>query len=98
MDNEVIYLDKPYKGYQIWESYTENQIKSLEVLLLILLEKYPILVKGLQTDYSDIFQLNERALQMEPGIFAHSSICTHKYDVYPHPALIEMLNQLHTKI
>lgn len=96
--DSILQLDAPYKGYSVWESYTNDQLLSLEFLLLLMLEKFPILISGLKTDYSDIFDLNQRALDMKPGIFAHSSICTHKYDVYPHPGLIKMLNNLHTNL
>ena len=87
-----------YKGFKYWEGYTAKQIESLELLLLDLIEKFPHLKKHLINDYSSIFNISEKALNLEPGIWSHTSLRTDKSDCYPSPALVLMLNNLKSKV
>lgn len=95
---KVIKLDKPYKGKLYWENYTDEQIESLKNLLLYLLDSFPKIAKGLKSNYEDIFTINEDALNLKPGIYSHTSVRTDKWDLYPNPNLITMLNELHKQI
>lgn len=90
-----IKLSKPYRGTLYFEKYSSEQIKSLKKLLSFLLEKYPEIKANLVKDFSTIFEINQRALDMAPGIFTHSSYRTDKDDCYPDSDLINMLNSLH---
>lgn len=90
---DVTKLDKPFKGYQFWQSYTKEQIESAKELLLYWNEIY-----GIPLDYNeDIWDVSKRALAAEPGVFTHNSVRKDKSDVYPHPELIEMLKSCATK-
>lgn len=90
---DVTKLDKPFKGYQFWQSYTKEQIESTKELLLYWNEIY-----GIPLDYNeDIWDVSKRALAAEPGVFTHNSVRKDKSDVYPHPELIEMLKSCATK-
>lgn len=92
-NKDVIKLDKPFKGYQFWHSYTKEQIESTKELLLYWNEIYKI-----PLDYNeDIWDVSKRALAAEPGVFTHNSVRKDKSDVYPHPELIEMLKSCATK-
>lgn len=97
-NDKVIKLDKPFKGKLYWEKYTDEQINSLELLLLHLLEQFPKIATGIKQDYNSIFGINQDALNMIPGIYTHVSIRQDKYDCFPSPTLLNMLNQLYTKI
>jgi len=92
--DRVTKLDTPYKGYSYWEDYTVEQVESLRLLLLHLLEEYPILVHGLLDDYSNIGEINKDALDMKPGIYSHTSYRTDKFDIAPSKRIITMLNSL----
>jgi len=91
--DDVIELDKPYKGYKYWQNYTDAQIESVKELLLHWSTKY-----GIDLTYNeDIWEVSKRALKGEEGVFTHNSVRPDKADVYPHPKLIAMLKSLTKK-
>lgn len=88
--DQVTELDKPFKGYKFWHSYTDAQIQSVKELLLYWKDFYNI-----PLDYNeDIWNVTTRALKGEPGVYTHNSVRSDKMDLYPHPAMIEMLKSL----
>lgn len=90
---DVTKLDEPFKGFSFWHSYTKEQIESTKQLLLYWNEVY-----GIPLDYNeDIWGISKRALAGDPGVFTHNSVRKDKFDVYPHPELIEMLKSCATK-
>lgn len=89
-DEEVIELDKPFRGFKYFHNYTDAQIVSVEKLLRYWGQKYNIPL----TYHDDIFDVNARALSGEHGVFTHCSVRFDKIDIYPHPKLIEMLKSL----
>lgn len=93
--NRVINIPN-YKGYSYWEDYTNEQIESLNLLLLKLLEEYPGIKQGLKQDYSLIGEIDKDALDMKPGIYSHVNYRTDKFDIYPNPKIIKMLNDLNS--
>jgi N-acetyl-anhydromuramyl-L-alanine amidase AmpD len=87
---DVIELDKPYKGHKYWHNYTEAQIESVRKLLLFWHDTY-----GIPLEYNeDVWEVTDRALKAEPGVFTHNSVRADKTDVYPHPGLIKMWKSL----
>ena len=83
-------IEVKYKKYQYWENYTDAQIESTRELLLLWKDKY-----GIPLSYNeDIWDVTDRALKGEAGVFTHNSVRKDKVDVYPHPKLIEMLKSL----
>lgn len=87
---KVITLDKPFRGFEHWYNYSDEQINSLKELLLYWGKTYDI-----PLDYNeDIFSVNARALSGDKGIYTHNSVRKDKVDIYPHPKLIEMLKSL----
>lgn len=86
----VITLDKPYKGHVLWYNYTPEQIESTRQLLVYLCERYDIP----KTYKPDIFDVTTRALKGEAGIYTHNSVRYDKSDIYPHPEVIKMLQNL----
>ena len=88
--SDVTTLDKPFKGHIYWQKYTDKQIESLKDLVEYLCETYNI-----SKDYNDdIWDITDRALKGENGIFTHNSVRTDKSDMYPCPRVIEMLKNL----
>ena len=86
----VCVLDKPFRGSKFYEKYTPEQIESTKVLIEYLSEAYNITL-----NYKpDIFDINQRALRGESGLFTHCSFRSDKSDVYPQPELIQMLSSL----
>jgi N-acetyl-anhydromuramyl-L-alanine amidase AmpD len=88
--DEVIDLVTPFKAHRYWHNYTDAQISSLKELLLFICEKHNI--KPTYND--DIFAVSNRALKGEEGIFTHNSVRSDKFDIYPHPKIIEMLKSI----
>lgn len=83
-----------FRGKQIYESYTIEQIRSLGELLLLWHDRY-----GIPLDYhEDMWDVSERALSGYPGIFGHCSFrpAPDKFDPHPDPNLIDMLKTLST--
>lgn len=94
---QVDTLTYSFRGYDYYEKYTEEQLRSLKKLLEQLLKEHPHI--PLQKDYSNIFDINQDALSGKPGIFTHVSYRTNgKWDCYPNPDLIQMLNNLKSNL
>lgn len=87
---EVVTLDKPYKGYKHWHAYTDAQIESVRKLLLYWSKAYDIPL----TYNDDIWEVTERALKGESGVFTHNSVRVDKTDISPQPKMIAMLKSL----
>jgi N-acetyl-anhydromuramyl-L-alanine amidase AmpD len=83
-------IEVKYKKYQYWENYTDAQIESTRELLVLWKDKYQIPLSYNE----DIWDITDRALKGEAGVFTHNSVRKDKVDVYPHPKLIEMLKSL----
>jgi N-acetyl-anhydromuramyl-L-alanine amidase AmpD len=89
-EEQVIELDKEFKGYKYFHNYSDAQIESVRELLVLWKGRYNIPL----TYNEDIWGISVRALKGESGVFTHNSVRTDKIDVYPHPKLIEMLKSL----
>ena len=88
--DKVVKLDKPFRGHEYWEAYTDAQIESVRKLLLLWKDTY-----GIDVRYNDdIWDVTKRASAGENGVFTHNSVRPDKTDVYPNPGLIEMLKSL----
>lgn len=89
-ESEVIEIPM-WRDYTYWHAYTDAQLASLQELLTWLCEDWKITgeFKG-----KEIFDLDMRAFSGEPGIFNHASVRKDKTDMYPHPKLIEVLQNI----
>lgn len=89
--NQVQEYPSLYKGERYYQKYTNAQIESLRKLLVYLCDVYKIdrSYKGDQ-----IFNVDNRALRGEKGIFTHTSVRPDKSDCHPQPELIAMLRNL----
>jgi len=89
----VITLDKPWRGYQYYQEYSDKQIESLRKLLIYLADKYKINIKKEWT--AKYFDIDDKALtDAGTGLFTHVNVRADKSDMSPSPKLIAMLNTL----
>lgn len=90
VNETVVKLDKPYRGYSYFHSYTGSQIETLRKLLLYWGNRYNI-----PLDYREnIWDICEDALEGEPGVFTHTSFRKDKSNCFPQKELVEMLKSL----
>lgn len=89
-EKDVMKLDVPYKRYTYFHNYSDAQIESVRLLLLLWKQRY-----GIPLTYNeDIWTVTPRALKGEAGVFTHNSVRADKIDIYPHPKMIQMLKSL----
>jgi N-acetyl-anhydromuramyl-L-alanine amidase AmpD len=89
-EQEVIKLDKPYRGFEFYHKYTDAQLSSLKELLTAMCNKYGIP----KTFNANMFEVNKDALSGKPGIWTHTSVRYDKTDCSPQHNLIEMLKTI----
>jgi N-acetyl-anhydromuramyl-L-alanine amidase AmpD len=87
---DVYKLDAPFRGYTYWHKYSDAQIESLRRLLVYVRDKYGIPLDKRWTTAS--FDLDQRALKNTPGVWTHTNVRPDKFDIWPYPPLIQMLN------
>jgi N-acetyl-anhydromuramyl-L-alanine amidase AmpD len=89
-NGDYVELETPFREYKYFHKYTDEQIKSVEELLLLWNEKYNI-----PLNYNeDIWDISKRALTGESGVFSHTSYVEAKSDLFPQKELVEMLKNL----
>ena len=87
---KVCQLEKPFRGEIAYEKYTTQQIESVRLLLLLWKERYGIDIKY----HDDIFDINQRALKGQGGLYTHCCFRSDKSDIFPQPEMVEMLKSL----
>lgn len=85
--DEVIKLSKPFRGHLYYQKYTEKQLKSLQILVNYLCEKYKIP----KTYNADMWGYSRMAMKGNHGIYTHVSFRKDKSDCFLQQELIEML-------
>ncbi len=91
-ESEVFELDTPWRGYKFWHKYTDKQLDSAKQLILSLSKKYGIDVK--KTWIADDFDICPDAVAALGGLYTHCQLRNDKFDCWPSPELITMLNSL----
>lgn len=86
------YYANGFRGYNYYEKYSESQLRTAGELILYWKMKYGIPM----TYHEDMWDVSERALGGEPGIWGHISYRSfkEKQDVHPQPELIDMLKTI----
>lgn len=94
----VIYL--PYRDWEYFEKYTEDQILSLQNMIILLAKENSVIAEGIkeQKVFDNIFDINLNALSGKSGLYTHTSYRTDKSDCCPQPILLDMLNGLGNKL
>jgi hypothetical protein len=95
----VIDLGKPFRGFQYYQQYTTKQLISLKENMLDIANRHKKidLKAGLHQFINQgvsAFEMNAAALRGVPGVYSHSNARSDKFDMYPHPQLIELIKNL----
>ncbi|MFA5068179.1 MAG: peptidoglycan-binding protein [Candidatus Izemoplasmatales bacterium] len=89
----VCELEEPFRSFVYYQKFTDEQIKNIEKLLVVLIKKYKIKVQ----ESFDIKWLdyNQDVINKTlPGIWSHSTVRKDKFDIYPDKRVFEMLNRI----
>lgn len=89
IQNVQVY-EQGFKGFYGYEKYTDAQIDAVKKLLIYWNEKF-----GIPLNYNeDMWDISNRAMSGEAGVWTHVSFRKDKSDCHPQPELIQMLKSL----
>lgn len=91
-ERDVVKLDRPYRGYDYFERYTDSQLESGRSLILHLINKHAIRIDG-KIYNENWFNYNSN-YHSNGGIRTHSHIRKDVFDIFPQKEMIQMLNSL----
>ncbi|MEM8938113.1 MAG: peptidoglycan-binding domain-containing protein [Bacteroidota bacterium] len=97
---QLVHLAVPFRGYDTWHRYSEEQIESLRKLILFVAERDNInvregLVSEIKAKGHKGFEYNEDAFYGRiKGLWTHTNIRKDKYDMFPQEELLQMLVEL----
>ena len=91
-EKEVVKLDRPYRGYDYFERYTESQLESARALILHLVNKHAIKIDG--KIYNENWFNYNSYYHSNGGIRTHSHIRKDVFDIFPQKEMIQMLNSI----
>lgn len=91
-DEDVVKLKNPFRGYTYWHKYTDSQIESVRNLILYLIDKHDIKIeRGIYNEKWFEFDSKWSSLG---GLRSHTQVRKDKFDIFPQPEMIDMLNSL----
>ena len=90
-DNQVFELLTQYRGFKYFQKYTPKQIDAVEKLLRYWNKIYNI---PLTYKEKEMWELSKDAHNKVPGVYTHNSYRLDKSDIFPDPAMINMLKSL----
>lgn len=94
---QVVKLAKPFRTFQYWQRYSNQQIEALARLILHIANRDNIDVrKGLpqlvRKQGAKAFDTcNPELAKQTPGLWCHANLTTAKLDMFPQEELVEML-------
>lgn len=99
--NQIVYLDSPFRGFSCWHKYSDNQLVAVRDLLLYIADRDNIdLHDGLyrwinDEGVFDAFDFHEDAYKGKiKGLLTHTNIRKDKFDCSPQPNLVDMIMSL----
>ena len=98
--SQIVKLAKPFRGYQYWHRYSDEQIRVLKNWILYCSNKYNIdprvgLVEWVKEKGADGFDvLDLTKANSTPGMYSHTNVMKGKVDMFPQQELIDMLLSL----
>ena len=99
--NQIVYLDSPFRGFSCWHKYSDNQLISVRDLLLYIADRDNIdLHDGLYRWINEegvfyAFDFHEDAYKGKiKGLLTHTNIRKDKFDCSPQPNLVDMIMSL----
>lgn len=87
---ETVHFPNKYRGWEYFAKYPQKQIDALKQLIIFWGDMHKIPIKY----NKDIWDVTERALKGEPGLFLHTSFRFDKSDLFPQEEMIAMLESL----
>lgn len=95
VDVPIVHYPQGFRGEQIYEAYSYDQLRSLGEVLLLWHKNYNIPL----TYRENFYDLNNDALNGEPGVWSHTSFRpwpskNNKWDIHPDPNLLSMLRTI----
>ena len=98
--SQIVKLAKPFRGFQYWHRYSDQQINTLKNWILFMSNKYNIdprvglieWVKAKGADGFDVLDLTKA--NSTPGMYSHTNVMKGKVDMFPQQELIDMLLSL----
>lgn len=84
------YYEESYRGYNYFDTYTKEQIKTLQELLIYWKDVYNIPLDY----YKEMWDVSYAALNNMHGVWVHNSFRSDKSDLAPQKELIDMLQNL----
>jgi hypothetical protein len=99
--SQVIQLEKEFRGFQYFHNYSDKQLEVLFDLILFICKRDNIDPrKGLvelmkqKGDFEAFDFLDRNYVAKNPGLYCHTNVVYGKWDMYPHPKLIDLLKSL----
>ena len=100
VEDQIVTLDKPFKGHKTWHRYSDAQIETLRLWILYIADRDNIdvtkgLVEEVKAKGADGFEFNPDAYYGRvKGMWTHTNTRKDKFDMFPQPELLEMLINL----
>lgn len=97
---QAVDLGAPFRGYQFYQRYSNNQLTALRELLLRIANRHSIDIRRglpelLRTPPCfEAFAIQQAALEGQPGLWTHTNVRRDKSDCSPQPELIDLLLSL----
>jgi len=91
-DKDVVKLDRPFRGYEYFERYTDAQLESARKLIVYLVNKNNIQLDG-RIYNEKWFEYDDNWFKTG-GIRSHSQVRRDKFDIFPQKEMIQMLNSI----
>jgi len=96
-EEEVYAFTKPWKGFEFWHKYTDDQLESLKWLIGKNVLTFPSLV--VSNDIDKIFEYDPSVIEDHtPGLYTHGTVRKDKSDPFPYPPLIEALKEVQEEL
>jgi len=98
--NQIVKLSKPFRGFQFWHRYSDEQIRVLRNWIIFMSNKYNIdprvgLVEYVKQKGADGFDVLDLVrAEKTPGMYSHTNVIRGKVDMFPQQELIDMLLSL----
>lgn len=91
-EKDVVKLDRPFRGYDYFEKYTDAQLNNARNLIIYLINKHDIQIEG--RIYNENWFNYNTSYQTNGGIRSHSHVRKDVFDIFPQKEMIQMLNSL----
>jgi hypothetical protein len=96
--SQIIQLEEQFRGFEYFHNYSDTQLEALHELILFICERDNIdprkglakLIKE-KGDFEAFNFLDKDYVAANPGIYCHTNVIYGKWDMYPHPKLIDIL-------